>query len=94
MKAPPVATSHDWRTVREFVAQVRLQAHEPVGNNLDHQVFQDILTVVDSLGMELVENMINHEKRLIGSNDIQRFWATKEWEDEAKFEANYPYRNP
>ena len=92
MKAPPIATSHDWRTVREFVAQVRLQAHEPVENNLDAPVFQDILTVVNRLGMELVGNMINHEKRLIGSNDIQRFWATVEYEEETKFEANYPHR--
>lgn len=80
--APPVATSEEWRTVREFVTQVRLQAHETV---VDKSVIQEILGVVDRLGMETVQNMIQHEKRLIGANLTQRFWAEKDWLDEEDF---------
>ena len=81
--APPVATSEEWRTVREFVYQVRSKAHETV---VDKSVIQDILSVVDRLSMETVQNMIQHEKRLIGANNIQKFYMQKDWQDEEDFQ--------
>jgi hypothetical protein len=68
--------------VRRFVEQVRLQAHDTV---VDNSVIQDILGVVDVHGMEKVGDMINHEKRLIGTNDIQKFNIQQDWHDEEEF---------
>jgi cysteine synthase len=75
-------TSGQWIAVRRFVEQVRLHAHETV---VDKSVIQDILDVVDAHGIEMVQNMIQHEKRLIGANNAQKFNIQQDWHDEEDF---------
>ena len=76
-------TSEHWIAVRRFVEQVRLQAHETV---VDKSIIQDIFDVVDAHGIEMVQSMIQHEKRLIGANNIQKFYMQKDWQDEEDFQ--------
>ena len=86
-------TSEEWRAVRQFVQEFRTKAHELV---VDKTVVQEILGLQDALGMELLEEMITHEKRLIGMNVTQRFWMEKDARDEADYEAqttNRPIRD-
>jgi hypothetical protein len=73
-------TSEDWRIVRDFVTQVRSKAHETV---VDKSTIQDILTVVDKLGMETVQDMIQHEKRM---HNTQMFYMQKDRHDEEDFQ--------
>jgi hypothetical protein len=75
-------TSKQWIAVRRFVEQVRLHAHDTV---VDKSIVQDILDAVDALGMDTVQSMIQHEKRLIGMNDIQKFNIQQDWYDEEEF---------
>ena len=83
MSVPTVTvTSEHWIVVRRFVEQVRLHAHETV---VDKSVIQEILDVVDALGMDIVQNMIQHEKRLIGANNAQKFNIQQDWHDEEEF---------
>jgi hypothetical protein len=51
------------------VEQVRLHAHETV---VDKSIIQDIFDVVDAHGMDIVENMIQHEQRLFSAFSILR----------------------
>jgi hypothetical protein len=76
-------TSGQWIAVRRFVEQVRLHAHETV---VDKSVIQDILDVVDAHGIEIVQNMIQHEKRLIGTNDTQKFNIQQDWYGEEEYQ--------
>ena len=77
-------TSEEWRAVRQFVQEFRTKAHELV---VDKTVVEEILGLQEALGMELLEEMITHEKRLIGMNVTQRFWMEKDARDEADYEA-------
>jgi len=76
-------TSEEWRIVRQFVQDFRTKAHELV---VDKTVIQKILTLQESLGMELLTEMITHEKRMAELNTTQRFWMEKDAQDEADYE--------
>jgi hypothetical protein len=49
-------------------------------------VAQKILAVQDALGMELLTEMLTHEKRMAELNVTQRFWMEKDAQDEADYE--------
>jgi hypothetical protein len=76
-------TSEEWRVVRQFVRDFRTKAHETV---VDKTVAQKILAVQDALGIELLTEMLTHEKRMAELNVTQRFWMEKDAQDEADYE--------
>jgi hypothetical protein len=82
-----VRTSDHWRVVRNFVQQVRRDAHEL---NVERSVMQEILQLCDHLGTEYVMDMIQHEKRVLDANptgySMGAFWAAKDAQDERDFE--------
>ena len=82
-----VRTSDHWRVVRNFVYQVRRDAHEL---NVELSVMQEILGLCDQLGTEYVMDMIQHEKRVLDANPtgdgMGAFWAAKDAQDEADYE--------
>jgi len=75
-------TSEEWRIVRQFVQEFRTKAHETV---VDKTVAQKILAIQDALGIELLTEMLTHEKRMAELNTTQRFWMEKDAQDEADF---------
>lgn len=78
-----VRTSDHWRVVRNFVQQVRRDAHEL---NVERSVMQEILGLCDELGTEYVMDMIQHEKRVMDNGSWGEFWAAKDRQDEADYE--------
>ena len=82
-----VRTSDHWRVVRNFVLQVRRDAHEL---NVERNVMQEILQLCDTLGTVYVMDMIQHEKRVLDANPtgdgMGAFWAAKDRQDEHDFE--------
>ena len=77
-----VRTSDHWRVVRNFVQQVRRDAHEL---NVERSVMEEIIELCDHLGTEYVVDMIQHEKRIM-NGDMGKFWAAKDAQDERDFE--------
>jgi len=75
-------TSEEWRIVRQFVRDFRTKAHVTV---VDKTVAQKILAVQGALGIELLTEMLTHEKRMADLNVTQRFWMEKDAQDEADF---------
>lgn len=84
-----VRTSAHWKVVRNFVQQVRTDAHKL---QVERNVMQDILSLCDELGTEYVMDMITHEKRVLDGEFINypsgmgAFWAAKDAQDEADYE--------
>jgi hypothetical protein len=90
-----VRTSDHWRVVRNFVQQVRTDAHELT---VERNVMQEILQLCDKLGTEYVMDMIQHEKRVLDGEPINYpagslggFWAAKDAQDEEDY--NKPIRS-
>ena len=83
-------TSEEWRTVREFVNKMRVEAHELV---VDKSIIEDTFKVHDRLGHEMVSEMIWHERRMMNMNVTQRFWMEKDAQDEADYEAQTTNRS-
>lgn len=82
---PAIPTSAHWNRVRALIKQLRIDAHTTV---VSKEIAQEIIELQKALGMDALEDMIKHEKRMYDLNVMinRVFWTQKDAQDEADYE--------